>query len=160
MPVLLLTWEGGPPTDIDFRLYKTPGRTPRTTLNIFGSNSHTLVSLMVSPHLNYRSGWTHVKSGSTHMRRRISITIWDTTEFLLYCSVLGRQEGWVEEPWTESWMGDRNVPRTQPSTGTTRHADDDTNADDDDMPDTYEHDYYFEQDYPTGGPPGYDEVHR
>ena len=28
MPVLLLTWEGGPPTDIDFKVYKVPGCPP------------------------------------------------------------------------------------------------------------------------------------
>ena len=28
MPVLVSTWEGGPPTDIDFRLYKLQGCPP------------------------------------------------------------------------------------------------------------------------------------
>ena len=93
MPVLVSTWEGGPPNDISFRLYKIPGRPPQTMLNISDSIAQTL--------LNQRNGSTHVKTGPTHMRRRISTATRDITTFLLFCSVLRQDEALVEEPCTD-----------------------------------------------------------
>ena len=85
-----------------------------------------------------------MQSGSTHMRRRISTATRNTTEFLLFCSVLRRYKAWVEEPWTNSRMREWNIPKTQASTQTTIYiADDDTYANDYDMPDTYEQHYYL-----------------
>ena len=132
-------------------------------LNIFDSNFKTPVSLMISPDLNQRKGSSHVQSGSTHMRRMISAATPHTTELLLFCSLLRWEESWVEEPWTNSWMRESNVLRTQASTGTTTYTNNDhMYADHYHMPDTYEQDYYSEQQcpYSTGQPPCYDPVHR
>ena len=131
-------------------------------LEIFDRNWQTLVRRMISPTLNQTNGSLHVKRGSTHMRRRTSPATRDTTEFLLFCSVLGLDGAWVEGLWTDLGIGESNILRTQAFTQTTTYAKNDTYADDYDMPDTYEPDYYFEQEYPysTGESPGSDEVEQ
>ena len=54
-------------------------------------------------------------------------------------------------------MRESKVLKRQASTQTATYTDDDnTYADNYNMPETYREDYYFEQDWP----PGYDEVHQ
>ena len=117
-------------------------------LNISDSNSKALGSLMMSANLNQRNCSTQVRSGSTHKRRRISNARQDTIEFLLFCSVPGRDEAWVEGPPTDSLMRELNVEKTQAPTRTTNYTNNDgTYAEDYDRADTYRDDLYFEQDY-------------
>ena len=61
---------------------------PRMMLNIFDRNAKMLGSLM-RQRTSQRTGSTHVRSGLTHRRRRISAATRDTIEFLLFCSVPG-----------------------------------------------------------------------
>ena len=50
------------------------------TLSTFDSDAEMTGSLRASMRLNQRIGLTHVQSGSTHTKRRISIATRDTTK--------------------------------------------------------------------------------
>ena len=151
MFVLVSTWEGDPRPTLTSNSMRCQGALPRMMLNTFDSNAKTFGSLM-----NQSNGSTHVHSGSTHGRRRISIATRDTVESLLCCSVPRWDETWVEE----SWMGESSAPRMQASTQsaqTTAYTeeedrnDDGTNVEDHNMPDWS---------YSTSHPPSYNQVHQ
>ena len=80
------TWEGGPPTNIDFKFYKVPGCPPRMTPSTFDNNAKTFGSLMLN-RISWGNGLIHARSVLIRRKTRISLPIRDTTDPL--CSVQG-----------------------------------------------------------------------